>query len=119
MSLQKIYAKFLAAPSAEVFSSTPSLHYVTTLTTLNSTEAIMKYMKRESTILKKRVQKILSAVETSDRLVLEVETEIEFIKSGGNYLPAMDDNFVSDHIVGFPVVSHPCFLSLGTLAPLF
>lgn len=65
----------------------------------------MKYLKREQNLLKKRMEKVLSAVETSDRLVLEVETELEFVKSGGNYLPAMDDNFLADQIVTFPIVS--------------
>ncbi|RPA89882.1 hypothetical protein L873DRAFT_1795827 [Choiromyces venosus 120613-1] len=104
MSLQQTYSRFLASPSAEAFSDSPSVHYITTLITLNSTETIMKYLKREPTLIKKRVEKVLSAVETSDRLVLEVETELEFVKNGGNYLPAMDDNFLADQIVTFPIV---------------
>ncbi|KAG0131293.1 hypothetical protein HOY82DRAFT_340796 [Tuber indicum] len=104
MSLQQTYSRFLASPSAEALSASPSMHYITTLITLNSAETIMKYLKREPNLLKKRMEKVLSAVETSDRLVLEVETELELIKNGGNYLPAMDDNFLADQVVVFPIV---------------
>ncbi|CUS07708.1 unnamed protein product [Tuber aestivum] len=104
MSLQQTYSRFLASPSVEAFSASPSMHYITTLITLSSTETIMRYLKREPSLLKKRVEKVLSAVETSDRLVLEVETELELVKNGGNYLPAMDDNFLADQVVAFPIV---------------
>jgi hypothetical protein len=105
MSLQQAYLRFLASPSAAALSSSPSMHFITTLVTVNSAESITKYLSRESTQLKKRVEKPLSAIETADSLVLEMETEIEFLSSGGNYLPALDDNFLSDQVVMVPIVS--------------
>jgi hypothetical protein len=85
------------------------MHFITTLITINSTEEILKYLTREPTFLKKRIEKPLSAIENSDSLVLEMETEMEFISSGGNYLPALDDNFLADQVVMVPIVRCPMF----------
>lgn len=85
------------------------MHFITTLITINSAEEILKYLTREPTFLKKRIEKPLSAIENGDSLVLEMETEMEFITSGGNYLPALDDNFLADQVVMVPIVGCPMF----------
>lgn len=104
MSLQQVYTRFLASPDSKALFESPSMHFITTLITINSTEEILKYLTREPTFLKKRIEKPLSAIENSDSLVLEMETEMEFISSGGNYLPALDDNFLADQVVMVPIV---------------
>lgn len=88
------------------------MHFITTLITVNSPEAITKYLSRESGQLKKRVEKPLAAIENADSLVLEMETEMEFLSSGGNYLPALDDNFLADQVVMVPIVSFFLFLCI-------
>lgn len=88
------------------------MHFITTLITVNSAEAITKYLSRESGQLKKRVEKPLAAIENADSLVLEMETEMEFLNSGGNYLPALDDNFLADQVVMVPIVSFFFFFLL-------
>jgi len=116
MSLQKIYTRFLAAPSVDQLDPAITFHYITTAVSVNGPDAIVKQLKRESlSQLKKRVEKVLASVETSDSLVLEIETEIEFLTSGANWLPGLDDNFLADHILRFPVVS---FLALFGIAVL-
>lgn len=80
------------------------MHFITTLITINSSEDILKYLTREPTFLKKRIEKPLSTIENGDSLVVEMETEIEFISSGGNYLPALDDNFLADQVVMAPII---------------
>lgn len=105
MSLQQIYLRFLASPSAKALSPNSSMHFITTLITVNSAESITKYLSRESTQLKKRIEKPISAIENGDSLVVEMETEMEFLSSGGNYLPALDDNFLADQVVMVPIVS--------------
>lgn len=93
------------------------MHFITTLITVNSAEAITKYLSRESGQLKKRVEKPLAAIENADSLVLEMETEMEFLNSGGNYLPALDDNFLADQVVMVPIVSFFHFSFSGV--PMF
>jgi hypothetical protein len=107
MSLQQTYTRFLSSPSADLLAPSASMHYVTTTATVNTADAIINHLKREHTVLKKRGEKVLSAVETADSLVLEIETEIEFLRNGGSYLPAMDENFLADQVVFFPAVSSP------------
>lgn len=94
------------------------MHFITTLITINSAEAITKYLARESSQLKKRVEKPLSAIENADSLVLEMQTEMEFISSGGNYLPALDDNFLTDQVAMVPIVSFFSFLLRLRISPV-
>lgn len=94
------------------------MHFITTLITVNSAEAITKYLSHESAQLKKRVEKPLAVIENADSLVLEMETEMEFLSSGGNYLPALDDNFLADQVVMVPIVSS-FFLSVFLGSPMF
>ena len=105
MSLQRTYTTFLASPNANALANGVTFHYITTAISVNGPDQIIQQLNRENlSQLKKRVQKVLSSVETGNALVLEVETEIEFLTSGANWLPGLDDNFLADHIVRFPVV---------------
>lgn len=105
MALQDIYKSFLAHPGSELLSDNASLHYITTLTTINSSAAIAKHNTAHQKVLKKKEEKILNCVEGADAVCLDVETTIEFLSGGGAYLPGLDDNFVADRTVIFPVVS--------------
>ena len=105
MSLSSLYQSFLANPDPALLSQHASLNYITTLTTFNDSAAILKHLTAQQKILKKKTEKTLSTVESSNALCLDVETTIEFL-AGGAYLPGLDDNFVSDRIVTFPVVSY-------------
>jgi hypothetical protein len=58
-------------------------------------------------MIKKKEEKILDAVEASNALVVEVETTMEFVTSGGAYLPGLDDNFLADRTVTLPIVCFP------------
>ena len=49
-------------------------------------------------------------VEGRHALSVDVETTLEFLNGGGAYLPGLDDNFVADRTVTFPMVSVPCTL---------
>jgi len=107
MSLQSIYTKFLTAPSVDALASdaTASLHYIPTLTTVHEALPIIKHLKAQVPQLKKREEKVLSATESNNSLVLEVETTLELLSSGGAYLPGLDDNFLTDKVVTLPIVS--------------
>jgi hypothetical protein len=106
MSLQSIYTKFLAAPSPAALASDPttSLHYIPTLTSIHEAQAIAKHLNTQVRQLKKREEKVLSAIENQNGLVLEVETTLELLTGGGAYLPGLDDNFLADKVLTFPIV---------------
>ena len=105
MTLKELYQGYLADPTVEALSTSASLHYITTLTTINTSTAIVKHNAAHRKILHKKEEKILSCVEGGNSLCVDVETTLEFVSAGGAYLPGLDDNFVSDHTVTFPLVS--------------
>ena len=105
MALRKSYEDFLSKANASALSEKASLNYITTLTTINTANAIEKHYSAHEKVLRKKSQKVLHAVEGSKSLCVEVETMIEFLSGGGAYLPNLDDNFLADRIVTFPVVS--------------
>jgi hypothetical protein len=104
MSLRDSYAAFLASPSTGALAEHATLHYITTLTSIHDATAILKHLAVQEKQLKKKSQKVLSAVEGSRGISLDVDTTIEFQTGGGAYLPGLDDNFVSDRTVTFPMV---------------
>lgn len=103
-SLKSIYQDFLASPHVSTLSNDASLNYITTLTTINTAAAIIKHHTAHQKVLTKKEEKILSCIEGSDALCLDVETTLAFISGGGAYLPGLDDNFVADRVVTFPMV---------------
>ena len=105
MSLRATYERFLASPNAESLAETASLNYVTTLTTFNRAEPITTHLQTQNkSVVKKRAERVIGAVEGASALSLDVETTLEFISGGGAYLPGLE-NFVTDKVVTFPAVS--------------
>ena len=105
MTLQTAYKQFLAAPNPTFLAENASLHYITTLVTLNSSSEIIKHLKVQDHDLKKKEEKFLDVVEGPNSLAVETHTTIEFLSGGGPYLPSLDDNFLADRTVTFPIVS--------------
>ena len=104
-SLKAIYQNFLTTPSLAALSNeAASLNYIPTLTTINSAAAILKHFSAHQRVLKKNQENLLSAIESQDAVCLDVETTLEFITGGGAYLPGLDDNFLADRVVTFPMV---------------
>ena len=104
MTLRDTYARFLATPSTGALADNASLHYISTLTSITDATAIIKHLSVQEKGLKKTKQKFLDAIEGSHGLSVDVETTIEFKNGGGAYLPGLDDNFISDRRVTFPMV---------------
>lgn len=105
MSLENIYTRFLATPREDVLDDNASFHYITTAISINGPDAIIAQLAKENLkALKKRQEKVINSFETGNQLLLEVATEIQFLTSGCNWLPGLDDNFLADMIVRFPVV---------------
>lgn len=105
MTLTAQYQRFIASPSTEVLADGAVLSYIPTLTTLREPTAILKHLSAQAKQLKKKGEKVLNAIESSDSVCLDIETTLEFVTSGGAYLPGLDDNFLADRVVSFPVVS--------------
>ncbi|KAF6236558.1 hypothetical protein HO173_005339 [Letharia columbiana] len=103
-SLKSVYQSFLASPNASALNNDASLNYITTLTTINTAAAIIKHHAAHQKVLTKKEEKVLSCIEGRDALCLDVETTLEFITGGGAYLPGLDDNFLADRVVTFPMV---------------
>lgn len=104
-SLKAIYQDFLAQPRADALSTdAASLNYITTLTTITPAAAIVKHIAAHQRVLQKKEEKVLSAIEGEGALCLDVETTLEFITGGGAYLPGLDENFLADRVVTFPMV---------------
>ena len=127
MSLAASYKQFLAAPNASLLANEASLHYVTTTTTFKGTDDIVKHFKSFGVQLKKKKEEFLNVVEGRDpTIAVEVDTVIEFLTSGGPYLPGLDDNFLTDRVVYLPVVciavpspsSPPSFSALTPFPPI-
>ncbi|WEW58417.1 hypothetical protein PRK78_003885 [Emydomyces testavorans] len=55
-------------------------------------------------MINKKVENVLNAVEGPNSLSLETETTLNFIAGGGSYLLTLDDNFVVDRTVTFPLI---------------
>lgn len=105
MTLSDTYQRFLERPSQGALAEKAALHYITTLTTITDAPAIIKHFQVQEKLLKKTKQQVVSVVEGRHALSLDVETTIEFLNGGGAYLPGLDDNFVADRTVTFPMVS--------------
>ena len=107
MSLQVFYERFLASPEVGSLTETASLNYIPTLTTVNNAEPITTHLqKQHNSVVKKKSEKVIGAVEGPSALSLDVETTLEFISGGGAYLPGLE-NFVTDKVATFPAVSPP------------
>ncbi len=105
MALQAVYQEFLSSPNSSVLAADASLYYVTTTTTVQGSTEIIKHIGTTRKQVKKNKEAVLSAIESATSLALEVDTALEFLTSGGPYLPALDDNFLSDRKVYLPIVS--------------
>jgi hypothetical protein len=110
MALQAAYKQFLAAPNSSFLAENASFHYITTLVTVNGASGIIRHLKTQDNELKKKEEKFLDVVEGRDALAVEVHTTMEFLTGGGAYLPSLDDNFLADRVVTFPIVSRICRL---------
>ncbi|KAF3938588.1 hypothetical protein ABW19_dt0210267 [Dactylella cylindrospora] len=103
--LTALYTAFLTNPKKEVLHAQAGLHYISsTGNSFQTSAAIIGHLTREALLYEKKEQKVLSAVESSDAVVVEVSTTIEFKNGGGVLLPGLDDNFVADQTVYLPMV---------------
>lgn len=99
------YKQFLASPSLALLADNASLHYVTTLTSFVGATEIIKHLTNLQRQVKKKKEDVLNVIDGQNTIAVEADTHIEFITSGGVYLPGLDDNFLSDREAFLPIVS--------------
>ncbi|KAL1954696.1 hypothetical protein VTO42DRAFT_800 [Malbranchea cinnamomea] len=104
MSLKALYERFLARPDPDLLSVDVSLNYITTASTFNGRDDVAKHLVRQNSIVSKKAVKILGAVEGPRSLCLDVEFTVEFVGGGGAYLLTLDENFIIDRVVTFPLI---------------
>lgn len=104
MALAATYKQFLAAPDASLLANDASLNYVTTTTSIKSAADILQHIRTSNGKFKKNKEEFLHAVQGQNALAVEIDTTLEFLTSGGPYLPGLDDNFLSDRVVYVPIV---------------
>lgn len=104
MSLQSVYKQFLAAPNSSLLATDATLHYITTTTTFRSAAEIIKHLSSQRNQIKKKKEDVLTAIEADNVVAIEFDTAIEFVISGGTYLPGLDDNFLADRTVNLSIV---------------
>ncbi|RFU79217.1 ntf2 [Trichoderma arundinaceum] len=98
------YKQFLASPSSSLLAEKASLHYVTTLTSFVGATEIIKHLNSLQKQIKKKKEEVLNLVDGQNVIAVEVDTAIEFVTSGGVYLPGLDDNFLSDRTAYLPIM---------------
>lgn len=101
------YKQFLASPSSSLLADNASLHYVTTLTSIVGATEIIKHLNTLQKQVKKKKEEVLNLIDGQNVIAVEVDTHIEFVLSGGAYLPGLDDNFLADREAFLPIVSIP------------
>ncbi|KAK4129577.1 hypothetical protein N657DRAFT_652930 [Parathielavia appendiculata] len=118
MALQAAYKQFLASPSSSALAENASLHYVTTTTSFSGATGIIKHLASVRNKIKKKKEDALFAIENQHALALEVDTTLEFVTSGGPYLPGLDDNFLADRTVYLAVTHIVTFDRDGKIAQI-
>jgi hypothetical protein len=98
------YKQFLTAPNSSLLAANASLHYVTTTTSYSGATEIIKHFSALRNQVKKKKEDFFDVIEGRNGLAAEIDTTLEFVTSGGAYLPGLDDNFLSDRTVYLPIV---------------
>ncbi|XXG99081.1 hypothetical protein Hte_005415 [Hypoxylon texense] len=104
MALVAVYKQFLTAPNSSLLAPEAALHYITTTTSFRGPADVIKHFSTLVKQLKKKKEDILSAIEGQNAIAVEVDTVLEFLTGGGPYLPGLDDNFLTDRTVYFPIM---------------
>ncbi|GAB7365925.1 hypothetical protein MBLNU230_g7253t1 [Neophaeotheca triangularis] len=95
------YTQFLKTPNPSLLSSSATINYITTNTSISEPTAIIKHLNAQEKQVVKLDQKTIHAIESQDGLsvCLELEVTLRFENGGGVYLPKMDDNLLDEKTV--------------------
>lgn len=91
-----IYQTFLRKPQASLLADNATLHYITTTTSINGAEAILKHLQAQRTQLTKTDETVLSCIEGVNAVSMEISTKFKILQSGGVYLPKLESHLITD-----------------------
>ncbi|KAI1419448.1 hypothetical protein F5Y12DRAFT_777783 [Xylaria sp. FL1777] len=115
MALAAVYQQFLAAPNSSHLAENATLNYITTTTAFRGSSEILQHLTTLRKQINKKKGNVLSLVHGQNAIAIEIETGLEFVTSGASYLPALDDNFLADRTVYFPIMHVVTFNDDGTI----
>lgn len=115
MSLD-VYRRFLTDYQSASLASDLSLSYIPTTTKIEGADAVRSHLSKQHRIVQTKAQNILSVVEGTQALCVDVETTLEFENGGGAYLPSLDDNFLTGRVASFPTVGRA--IAAGDYSPV-
>ncbi|KAJ6128060.1 hypothetical protein N7471_009277 [Penicillium samsonianum] len=98
------YQRFLDNPRTAKLADDVSMIYVPTTTKFEQADNVITHVLKNAKVVKTKSNQVISAIEGSDSLCLDMETTLEFTEGGGVYLPSLDDNFLADRVATFPTV---------------
>ncbi|KAJ5971328.1 Nucleic acid-binding OB-fold [Penicillium vulpinum] len=98
------YQRFLDNPRTAKLADDVSMIYVPTTTKFEQADNVITHVLKNAKVVKTKSNQIISAIEGSDSLCLDMETTLEFTEGGGVYLPSLDDNFLADRVATFPTI---------------
>lgn len=107
------YQRFLDNPKTAKLADDVSLIYVPTTTKFEQADNVITHVLKNAKVVKTKSNQVISAIEGSDSLCLDIETTLEFTEGGGVYLPSLDDNFLADRVATFPTVNSPTRVALS------
>ncbi|KAL7935345.1 hypothetical protein V8C35DRAFT_299217 [Trichoderma chlorosporum] len=112
------YKQFLASPSSSLLADKAALHYVTTLTSFVGATEIIKHLNTLQKQVKKKKEEVINLIDGQNTIAVEVDTCVEFVTSGGAYLPGLDDNFLSDREAFLPIMHIVSFDDEGKIVQI-
>ncbi|KAI1115205.1 hypothetical protein F5Y14DRAFT_139234 [Nemania sp. NC0429] len=115
MALAAAYQQFLAAPSPAYLAEDATLNYITTTTAFKGSSEIIQHLSTLRKQINKKKQNVLFLISGQNAIAAEIETGLEFVTSGASYLPALDDNFLADRTVSFPITHIVTFNDEGKI----
>ncbi|KAI5864999.1 hypothetical protein GGS23DRAFT_557146 [Durotheca rogersii] len=118
MTLVDLYRQFLTAPNSSQLAAEAALHYITTTTSYKGAEDIIKHIDTSAKQLKKDEADFLTAIEGHNAIAVEIKTTLEFVTSGGAYLPGLDDNFLADRTVHLAITHIVDFAPDGKISQI-
>ncbi|CAI7676932.1 unnamed protein product [Penicillium palitans] len=98
------YQRFLDNPRSAKLADDVSMIYVPTTSKFEQADNVITHVLKNAKVVKTKSNQVISAIEGSDSLCLDMETTLEFTEGGGVYLPSLDDNFLADRVATFPTV---------------
>lgn len=113
-----LYVQWLQAPNSGDLADDAALNYITTITTISESTAILKHLTAQAKQVEKKQEKVLFSVESDNGCCVETLTTLKFRTGGGAFLPGMDSNMLDEREVTFPLTHVVNYTSGGKISQI-